>query len=285
MTEIDLDNLQSWVGRQETFQDRISPVPAIAMRATLDLEMPRPSAGDLLPALWHWLYFLPAVPASMLDTDGHELRGGFLPPVPLPGRVWGGSRITFHSPLHIGDVANKTSTIISVQKKGSDDNPLVIVTVQHDISVDGRDAIHEEQDIIYRDNLRSSCERSQQSRKLPEAQWSREVMPNSVLLFRFSALTFNSHRIHYDRDYATDSEGYPGLVVHGPLAAALLVAMLQAEISDRQPSSLSIRAERPLFDTAAFSINGRLDDDSATLWTVGPDGAVSMNIHADYAAR
>ncbi len=285
MTVVELEYLQQWVGRQESRQDQVSLTQTLKMHAALDMETAQPEDGDGLPALWHWIYFLPRVRASMLDSDGHAVRGGFLPPVPLPGRVWGGSRISFYSPVVIGDTASRTSSVKSVQKKGSDESPLVVVTVQHDISVGGRIAIREEQDIIYRGINKGSEASVRGSPAPPEAQWTRKVVPDSVLLFRFSALTFNAHRIHYDRDYATQSEGYPGLVVHGPLTAMLLVALLEAKIPGSRPVSISIRAERPLFDTARFSLNGRCDDDSATLWTLAPDNTVSMRVRVDCESR
>lgn len=285
MTEIDLENLRNWVGREEESEDLIAPGPAAAMHAALDLSGPAPAIGNLLPIPWHWLYFLPKVPASLLDTDGHALRGGFLPPVPLPGRVWGGSRISYHSPLTIGGTARKTSTIKSVDKKGSDENPLIIVTVQHDITVNDSLSVREEQDIIYRGATAAGASKASQASETPEAQWTKEVMPNTVLLFRYSALTFNSHRIHYDREYATGSEGYPGLVVHGPLTATLLLATLQPAIGISHPTSVTIRAARALFDTDAFSLNGRRDDDRATLWAAGPNNAKSMTIQVNYASR
>ncbi len=280
---VDVDHLRSWIGSQQTAQDVVTKVPVAALSAALDREDPPPREGDALPPLWHWLYFLPFARQSDLGPDGHPRRGGFLPPVPLPRRMWAGSRLSFHHTLRIGEAITRTSTIADVRMKEGRSGELLFVLVRHEIA--GRDgaAITEEHDIVYR-GATDGAEMPQAARPAPaQPSWRREIHPDDVLLFRYSALTFNGHRIHYDRRYATDVEGYPGLVVHGPLIATLLVDLLRRH-TDARVTSFRFRAMKPLFDTAAFAVCGKpVEGDRVLLWARDAQGHLTMDAEAAIA--
>jgi len=278
----DADYLRKWVGRTETRTDEITRVPITALAATLDRADTGSQAGDPLPPLWHWLYFLPVHLQSEIDDDGHPRRGGFLPPVPLPRRMWAGGRLQFLRPLQVGGIISRVSEIIDVSDKEGRTGSLVFVRVRHRISDDGGLALEEEQDIVYRDKSQPDAPAAVRQAAPADHQWTREVRPDEVLLFRYSALTFNGHRIHYDRRYATEVEGYPGLVVHGPLIATLLLELLRHNMPGSRVAAFSFRALRPLFDVAPFSLCGRLESDSKTarLWARAPDGGLAMEATA-----
>lgn len=279
----DADQLSQWVGRTETLTDLIDPVKVRAMAATLEASM-SPGPGDALPPLWHWLYFWSASPASLLGPDGHPQRGGFLPPVTLPRRMWAGSRVSFLAPLTIGATATRTSVIKAVNVKQGKSGPLVFVTVAHEIAVEGATVLRDEHDIVYREPPQAG-EVAAPAAAPANPHWSRHMVPDPVLLFRYSALTFNGHRIHYDRSYATDTEGYPGLIVHGPLVATLLIGLIGRELPGRTISRFTFRAVSPLFDIEPFSVHGRLEDDqrTVTLWATNARGQLAMQADATLA--
>jgi 3-methylfumaryl-CoA hydratase len=273
-----------WIGRNERSVDRVSAAPVAALAATLDRGDPAPKDGDTLPPLWHWLYFLPHYRASEVGPDGHAKRGGFLPPIPLPRRMWAGGRITFRAPLHIGESIARESRIVDITRKTGRSGPLAFVVVRHTIEGRGGVAVVEEHDIVYRGE--ASTPRNADLAPAPVgAQWSREVHPDAVLLFRYSALTFNSHRIHYDRRYATDVEGYPGLVVHGPLIATLLVDLLRHALPHASVGAFTFRASSPLFDGTPFYVRGQPSHDgtSVRLWAESVHGALAMDATATLA--
>ncbi len=277
-----LERLSAWVGRRERTEDVISPAPVARLAATLDRDDPPPEPGDALPPAWHWLYFLPATRQSQLGPDGHDARGGFLPPVELPRRMWGGGRMTFHQPLRVGESAVRESEVVSVTPKQGRSGALVLVTVRHVISGGGGLALEEEHNIVYREAPRAGAPPPVSKTPPGTPAWRRSIDPDPVLLLRFSALTFNAHRIHHDRPYATGVEGYPGLVVHGPLIVILLLDLLRRERPDDRPADFDYRALAPLFDTAPFTVAGALNPDqrSVALWAERPDGAVAMTASA-----
>jgi 3-methylfumaryl-CoA hydratase len=274
-----LGDLKQWIGKVETLSDRATVTPVRALRATLDCGDEAPDAGAQIPPCWHWLYFLPLHCQSEIGVDGHARRGGFLPPVPLPRRMWAGSRIQFLQPLYVGESITKTSQIADVSSKDGRSGPLVFVRVRHEIAASKGVAIVEEQDIVYRDMPRPN-EVSVSKPAPVDEQFGCTITPSPVLLFRYSALTFNGHRIHYDRTYATGEEGYPGLVVHGPLIATLLIGELQRAHPGVHVTTFDFKAVSPLHDTAPFAICGRLDGGSATLWARGPEGQLAMQATA-----
>lgn len=280
----DTSLLQQWVGSSEAASARIDARSAAALAATLDCPFAC-GAGVALPALWHWIYFWSAAAQSELDCDGHPHRGGFLPPVPLPRRMWAGGRLTFAAPLPIDAEATRTSLVQSVIAKTGASGNLAFVTLKHDIAHQGTVCITEEHDIVYRAMPQPGA-LGPAARPAPaDAAWSRTVRPDPVLLFRYSALTFNGHRIHYDRSYVTEVEGYPGLIVHGPLIATLLADLLRRHLPAARMSAFSFRAVGPLFDTEPFTLCGRPDPDGRTvhLWAQNVRGELAMQAEATLA--
>jgi 3-methylfumaryl-CoA hydratase len=276
-----LAHWRGWVGRTEQRSDLVTAAPLHALAATLDRDEPEPLPGAHIPPLAHWLYFLPAAPAREIGPDGHPRRGGFLPPVALPRRMWAGGRLHFHHALQVGDEITRTSRIAQVDAKQGRSGPLVFVTVRHEISNARGLAVSEEHDIVYRD---APAPGAPAARALPaptDASFAREIVPDPVLLFRYSALTFNGHRIHYDRSYVTEVEGYPGLVVHGPLIATLLVDLLRRERPNARLTHFAFTALRPSFDIHRFSVCGR-DDGRSTfaLWGRDHEGWLTMRAEA-----
>jgi 3-methylfumaryl-CoA hydratase len=277
-----MDALTSWVGRQETATDEITATPLAALAALLDREPVRPPAGTPIPLLAHWLYFLPLHRQSTIGPDGHAERGGFLPPIDLPRRMWAASRFRFISPLRVGDTAQRVSTIGAITPKEGRSGPLVFVRVDHRIVVADRVVLEEEHDIVYRSAAPAGGERVAAAASAPaDAHWRHEIRPDPVLLFRYSALTFNGHRIHYDRSYVTGVEGYPGLVVHGPLLGTLLIDALCTEMPRVEVARYAFTARRPVFDTGPFHVCGRRDGGRASLWIEDAEGALCMEATAE----
>lgn len=281
-------DLRAWIGRSEESSDVITPVPAAALAATLDRDERDWLSGDRLPWLWHWLYFLPLAPQRALGPDGHPRRGGFLPPVPLPRRMWAGGRFEFHEPLAIGESVLRSSRILDVTEKKGRSGALVFVRVRHEIAHEkprgSRLALAEEHDIVYRDLVPAPAA-DEAPPPARSAEFERSVEPSPVLLFRYSALTFNGHRIHYDRRYCVEEEGYPGLVVHGPLQATLLLDLLHRQRPQAQLARFAFRAVRPLYDLAPFAVCGRFraDGGGAELWTRDAAGFPTMEATVEFA--
>lgn len=272
-----LDHLKTWIGRKESKTDVASAWPVEALAATFDRRDPEPRSGDPIPLGWHWLYFLEAKPASELGHDGHPKRGGFLPPVELPRRMWAGGRIEFKRPLRVGEALRRDSEILSVEAKHGKSGDLVFVTVRHTVLASNEVAVVEEHDIVYREAAKPGDPPPQAKTAPAQAEWRREVIGDPVMLFRFSALTFNGHRIHYDIDYCREEERYPGLIVHGPLQTLLILDLCRRH-STRTVKQLEYRALHPIFHTERFTVNGALSADGATvdLWTANGAGHYAM---------
>lgn len=270
------NEFKEWVGRLETRRDTITVWPARALAATLDRD-DSPTEGDVLPAGWHWLYFLEARRASEISADGHPQRGGFLPPIALPRRMWAGGRVEWLQPLRLGDPVQRDSEILKVEAKSGATGNLVFVTVRHTIRSGTISAIVEEQDIVYREAAKLGDTPPPGKTAPVSASWIRDIRPDPVLLFRYSALTFNGHRIHYDKDYATGDEHYPGLVVHGPLQTTLLLDLCRRN-APAPVRRLEYRAMSPIFGDQRFTVNGQFDTSAqrAELWTAGPSGNFAM---------
>jgi 3-methylfumaryl-CoA hydratase len=277
-------NLADWVGRTETVEDEATATPYAALSATLDWPALRPPAGTALPLLWHWLYFLPLPRQSEIGPDGHAKRGGFLPPVPLPRRMWAGSDFEFHEPLLIGDKLARTSTIVDVKEKSGRTGTLLFVKVRHEIRRNGsaRVALTEHHNIVYREAARPDDVAPPPVAAPAEFAWRRDIVADDVLLFRYSALTFNGHRIHYDRKYVTEVEGYPGLIVHGPLIATLLMDLLRRQQPNARVRRFEFKAVRPTFDINPFSVHGQPSSDgkSVRLWGRDHEGWLTMDATA-----
>ena len=279
-----VDRLEDWIGRTEQVDDALAPWPSQAVAAMLDDASPSPGTNGELPPLWQWFYFLGTVPQSRLSADGHPERGGFLPPVPLPRRMFAGARMQFAKPLVLGRPATRHGIIRDVVTKEGRSGKLTFVTVGYEFRQDGKLCIEEEQDIVYREPGEPvPAPRPVNAAALPDDTWVREFEADSRLLFRFSALTFNAHRIHYDRPYAEAEEGYPGLIVHGPLTAVLLARLVAAH-TDRRITAFRFRGKAPLFDLHPFRLVGRPDGDRVELEVRGPDGRTTQEATAELAS-
>jgi len=272
-----------WIGQTEIVEDDISLAPALAAAATFDDTVTQLGQGTALPPLWHWFYFLPKAPQAMLGSDGHPRRGGFMPPIPYPRRMFAGARLRFHRPLVIGQPALREGVIRNVVQKSGRSGSLAFVTVGYRFRQHGEICIDEEQDIVYREpGPPVPAPQPIELPPVPEGAWSRIVAPDTRLLFRFSALTFNAHRIHYDRPYAMSEEGYPGLVVQGPLTATLLLELVRHNTA-RPIAGFSFRGQAPLFDLAPFRLVGMPSDGRVELESQGPDGSTAMTATVELA--
>jgi len=273
-----LESMRQWVGREQTVEDFAAPFPVRALAATFDEHDPAPRTGDALPPLWHWLYFLEAVPQSRIGPDGHAERGDFLPPVPLPRRMWAGSRFAFDGePLRVADTIRRASRIKSVEPKTGSTGAMVFVTVEHTVSGPRGVSFVEEHDIVYREAARPG-EKQREPRPAPsDATWTKRIVPDPVLLFRFSALTFNGHRIHYDQPYVTGAEGYPGLIVHGPLMGMLQMELARRSNPGKAARSFEFRALSPVYAGPALTVQARHESDGAvTTWIADGKGGLAQ---------
>ena len=268
-------SLSDWIGREEVREDVAHPGPVAGLAALLDHPAP-PWSGNALPPLAHWLYFPEHARQSELGEDGHPLRGGFLPPVTLPRRMWAGSTIAFHRPIALGMLMRRHSRIEEISEKNGRSGQLIFVRIRHDIEASEGLALREWQDIVYREVQGTSGPRNETSSPRRSAV-RRQVTADSRLLFRYSALTFNAHRIHYDRDYCRQVESYPGLVVHGPLLATLLLDHALRLDPAMRPLNFSFRAQLPVFDTGSFVLCLAPEADHLGLWVETSGGATAMS--------
>lgn len=280
-TGIDLDHLRGWIGRQETTTEAVTPDLVRRFRATFDIGGPPVQPGE---AVIHWCLGQPAATTAALGPDGHPARGGFLPPVPLPRRMWAGGAVRFTGDLRVGQMMERLSRIADVTLREGRSGSLCFVTVEHLISAAGRVVATERQDIVYRAAADPAAVPVGKPAPLKPAPAGRHLRPVDIgpaLLFRYSALTFNGHRIHYDRPYATGVEGYPGLVVHGPLQATLLFNYA-AGLDGRAPDRFSFRSLSPLFDDDPVRLHAAETEDGLTLWTAREGGPVAMTAEAGW---
>lgn len=282
-----LAHLQAWTGKTEALADEITAAPLRGLSATLDRVDDAPVPGTALPPLWHWLYFLPQHRQSEIGSDGHARLGGFLPPVPLPRRMWAGGRLQWvqQNPLGVGDAVRRISRIESVTHKAGRSGDLVFVLVKHEVHNAKGLALTEAHDIVYRAAARPGEPAPPPVPAEKGAAWQREITPDEVLLFRYSALTFNGHRIHYDRKYVTGVEGYPGLIVHGPLIATLLLDLVRRHAPGAFVRRFDFKAVRPTFDLHPLRLKGRPSDNGKTvqLWAEDHEGWLTMQATAELA--
>ncbi len=278
MTEkLDLDHLRQWIGRTTEASDIVTAQLVKGLRATLFQEIGEPKPGDAAPFTTHWCLAQPVFPMSQLGPDGHPARGGFLPPVPLPRRMWAGGEVEFLDTLRVGDEAKRSSRISDVTVKTGSTGTLCFVSVEHVVTTARGAAIRERQDIVYRDvSSTPQAAPAKPAAAPPAAQHRESHMADAVLLFRYSALTFNGHRIHYDRDYVTKVEGYPGLIFHGPLQATFMVELAAKLDGGKPPRKFSYRGLQPLFEGSEFSINANTTDNGMELWTANSVGQPTM---------
>ncbi len=283
MPDSDARDLQSWIGRTRTSRDRIEPDGVAHMAATLDRRDRWPARGDILPPSWHWLFFRDAAPMRDLGPDGHPARSDFMPPRPLPRRMYAGGRLGFEHAIRIGDEIERVSRIADISMRRGRSGPLAFFTIEHRFSCGGRLCVAEEERLVFREAAKPEQARQPGQSPPSDPAFSRIVTPDPVLLFRFSALIFNCHRIHYDLAYATGVELYPGLVVHGPLLALLLLDLVRRELPGAQIRDFAFRAHRPVFDTGPFRIAGRRDDSRLTLWAEDQEGFLATQAEATIA--
>jgi 3-methylfumaryl-CoA hydratase len=271
--KLDPDHLRQWIGRTSEASDIVTAQLVKGLRATLFMEIGAPKPGDAAPWTVHWCLGQPVYPMSELGPDGHPTRGGFLPPVPLPRRMWAGGELEFFEPLRVGDEMTRTSRIADVTMKTGSTGALCFVSVDHLITTPRGTAIRERQDIVYRDiSTTPSSAPAKPAAPPPLAQHRESHMADPVLLFRYSALTFNGHLIHYDRDYVTKVEGYPGLIFHGPMQAAFIVELAAKLRGGKAPKKFSYRGLQPLFEGSEFSINANETPAGMELWTANSMG-------------
>ena len=276
--------LEDWIGRRASTQDVITPGPMAQFNAVLDYDTPEPGPHDEVPPGGLWIYFHDHTRQSRLGPDGHTARGGFMPPVQLPRRMFAGAREKFLRPVHVGDEVTRNSEILSVVSKSGRSGKLVFVTVRHEYIANGTPAVIEEQDIVYREEAKEGVAAAAPPQAPTGARWSRTITPDPVLLFRYSAVTFNSHRIHYDRTYCREVENYPGIIVQGTLTATYLMDLCRRERPGRALATFNYRAVSPLFDTAPFSIHAKEAGAGGwDMWAANADGGLAMTAEATFA--
>ena len=282
---LDIDYLRTWIGRSEAITDRIDAGHLARLLATLDYDETNPRECQLVPSAGHWIYCNPLAKTSDIGLDGHPKRGGFLPPVNLPRRMWAGGRIVWLQPLWVDDTVTRISTVTDVSLKSGKSGDLVFVLVKHQYSTDRGICIEEEQDIVYREDHNSKDPPINAQPAPLNPEWTRNINPDPVMLFRYSALTFNGHRIHYDLPYVVEEEGYPGLIVHGPLIATLLMDLCNREHPDRLLKWFNYKAISPVFHTQSFTVNGipKNNGKGANLWAANFDGGIAMQAEAEFS--
>lgn len=278
---LDIDHLRGWIGNEDIGVDIVSEDLARKYHATFDDPGEAPKPGEVVPRLIHFCLAQPAAPTGALGPDGHPARGGFLPPVPLPRRMWAGGAFSFSGDLRVGDVVRRISRIADVVLKEGRTGPLCFVTVEHRVEANGALVLEERQDIVYRD-LDGAAGTTKQPPSAEQGAHHRPMRAEAPLLFRYSALTFNGHRIHYDRRYVMEVEGYPGLIVHGPMQAALL-CNYATELRGAPPRRFSFRGLSPLFDDDAFALHAAEEGGRLKLWTAKQNGTLCMTAEAAWS--
>ena len=278
------DQYGPWIGKQKITEALVTAYPADALNATLDRDDPMLREGDPVPPGWHLIYIREVVKLSATAEDGHPKKGDFLPPIDLARRMWAGTKATYHRPFHIGERIRNVTTIKSITPKEGKTGQLLFLNLEHKIEGESGIATTEIQDVVYREEAKPRTTNSSDiSSAQSEPVWKQIIYPSPVLLFRFSALTMNSHRIHYDRSYVTQVEKYPGLLVHGPLTFVLLLDLFRRKHPQATLKTISVRAVSPLYDTHQFSVEGTPGEKgSAALWALNHEGRLAMSANATF---
>jgi 3-methylfumaryl-CoA hydratase len=281
-------SIKEYVGRTRKEEDEVSLAAVRRMAATLDQDPGAYHPGSEMPESWYVILFGPTALQRTLARDGHLVTGNFLPPLHNARRMFGGRRVRFHQPLRVGDRVERVSKITRAEAKSGRSGPFTLITIVHELKAGAGVAVTEEQDVVYREPVaRGSPAKPETGAVKPERQaapglakpeWSSTIAPDPVLLFRYSALTFNAHRIHYDLPYARDIEGYPALVMNGGLTALLLVETARAHLPGRI-TGYDARAMHPLFVGQSITFNGRVSGETAELWACGPQGTLSYQVN------
>ncbi len=269
--------LSDWIGHEHIAHDVLTSALLARFRATIDSE----ATGDLAPQGIHWCLCLPEAATAQLGSDGHPQRGGFLPPIELPRRMWASSKLEFHGGIPVGAVIERRSVVASIDEKQGGSGTLIFVNIDHETMSDGALAVSERQTLVYRDAPdEAMVAPKNEGAEVKDWAWTRSLVPSESLLFRFSALTFNTHRIHYDAPYAKVIEGYPALVVHGPLTATLLLDLVAQNLGENELASFEFRGMAPAFVGDALHLVGKPDGGQVTLAALGGDGRVVMSAKA-----
>ncbi|MEM9775304.1 MAG: MaoC family dehydratase N-terminal domain-containing protein [Chloroflexota bacterium] len=274
-------DFSQWIGRQVVHEDFISATQANLMNATINRD-PAFQPGDPLPPAWHWLFFHDAVPLNGLGVEGHPKLGGFMPPVSLPRRMWAGGSLQFERPITIGETATKRSHVTQVEHKVGRSGELYFVTVEHELFQGGSKCLHEKQTIVYREPTDPTDTHRDPPPAPEKSEFSAEIQPSPTMLFRYSALTFNGHRIHYDADFCREHEGYPNLVFHGPLTATLLLDLFYRKFQEEQIKVFEYRGVSPLFNPDPFTIHGTRKGKFGKAWATNPFGGLAMQAQITY---
>ncbi|MXQ10762.1 FAS1-like dehydratase domain-containing protein [Microvirga makkahensis] len=277
--ELDINHLKGWIGTVRVSEDIITPRLANSLAAILD-EPCNLKAGDPAPVGAHWCLSPDIAPMSGLGPDGHPARGGFLPPVPLPRRMWAGGELRFSGEFYVGDEVKRISRISDVAMKTGRTGTLCFVAVDHEYYTGAGLVLQERHDIVYR-ALEVPTGGQPPKVELPEPDLTLAVEGTPVLLARYSAVTFNGHRIHYDREYCITEEFYPGLIVHGPLQANFLLRMARQMNGNAFPARFKFRGTSPLFDGSVFTVNGKAEGEGFRLWVADTDGVMTMQASAE----
>jgi 3-methylfumaryl-CoA hydratase len=281
---LDVAALQRHVGASRTVRDVVTVASVARLAATLDIDNPAPNAGDALPPGWHCSYFTPDMRPGGLAADGLPAETALLPPLPLPRRMFGGARLAFHAPLRVGEAIERRSELVAIEAKETRSGPLVRAVVRHTVSGPNGPAVVEEQDTLALEEAKPGARSAPPAAAPADPAWRREVEPTPTLLFRYSAITFNAHRIHYDADYTRGIEHYPGLVVQGTLLSLLLMELCRTNAPGRPLARFEFRAVRPVYSPRPFTVAGKPAGDGAELWIADPDGALAMRATAGFAA-
>ena len=282
----DKQNSKEWIGKSATDYGFVSAYSANYFSLTLDRKDPPFEEGDLLPPAWHYFYFHELVALAETGVDGHREKGDFMPPLPFPRRMWAGSKMSFESPICIGEKVRKVVTIDDIiVKEGKSGTLCFVTTVEEIFGEDDRRTTIEKRTQVYRDAPQNKDESPPLIPAPAEPLWSRIICPSPVLLFRYSALTMNSHRIHYDRDYVSKVEGYPGLLVHGPLTMTLMLDLFRREKPLAEIKSFDLRAVAPVYDTMDFSVHGAAgkSEGQCKLWAMTGEGGLAMDANVKFA--
>lgn len=284
---IDIDALRKSIGTKIVEEDVATRAPLRGLAVTFDREERIPGAGEPIQPGWHLVYFAPLSPKAILGDDGLPTSGGVLPPMPFPRRMYAGTELTFHDPIRVGDALTRETECTDISLRLGGTGTLIFATQTRRIFTPRGLALVEQSHTVFREEVKSGEKSTAPKRNKPPADtpWRRTITTDPVSLFRYSALTFNPHRIHYDRDYAKRVEGYPGLVVHGPYSQQCLIDLARDHAPQKTLKTFTQRARAPLFDTAPFSVVGRTvgDEKGAELWALTPEGTTAMEVTVRYA--
>ena len=278
----EIECLKKWVGPEEIVEEFLNPIKVDGFHAVFDSTEAPAIIGDSAPNGIHWMVARSSKAHSLLGKDGHSNRGSFIPPLSLPRRMWAGSEIHFYNPLIVGETIERRSCFDSIYHKEGNTGNLIFVKIRHDYRINQKLCTQELQTLVYREAPQRDEVKPEKNTISDQPDWKQSIIPDSVLLFRYSALTFNGHRIHYDRRYCIEQEGYPGLLVHGPLQATLLLDLCRKHKPGKQINFFKFRAMSPVFDGVKIEICGKEDNGLAYLWIKGPQDELTMKAEASW---